>query len=106
MASACIDEKDISKLLKHFHPNLLSDIESYKVGAYYIFPTYHSCRYRNRSGTRKKLQYSRGEVYINPDHTACWRKTEKKYLNPKVYNTRYRRNVYKKGFFLSSLLLN
>ena len=34
MASACMDKKDISKLLKHFHPNLLSDIESYKVGTY------------------------------------------------------------------------
>ena len=54
MASACIDEKDISKLFKHFHPNLLADIESYKVGAYYIFPTYHGCEYRNRNGTRKK----------------------------------------------------
>ena len=55
MASACMDEKDISKLLKHFHPNLLSDIESYKVGAYYIFPTYHGCPYRKRNVTRKKI---------------------------------------------------
>ena len=55
MASACLHEKDISKLLKHFHPNLLSDIESYKVGAYYILPTYHGCGYRKRNVTRKKI---------------------------------------------------
>ena len=60
----------------------------------------------------KKIQYNRGEVCINPVHTACWRinikniNTKNKYLNPKVYNTRCRRNVYKRGFFLSSLLLN
>ena len=52
------------------------------------------------------MQYNRGEVCINAVHTACWRRNKKKYLNPKVYNTRYRRIVYKRGFFLSSLLLN
>ena len=89
MASACMDKKDISKLLKHFHPNLLSDIESCKVGAYYIFPTYHGFGFRNRNRTRKKIQYNRGEVCINSVYTACWRKTKNKYSNPKLYNTRY-----------------
>ena len=54
MTSACMDKKNISKLLKHFHPNLLSYIESYNVGAYYIFPTYHGFGFRNRNGTRNK----------------------------------------------------
>ena len=54
MASACIDEKGISKYLEHIYPDLLSDVERYKVGAYYIFPAYHGCRYRNRNRTRKK----------------------------------------------------
>ena len=55
MPSACIHGKGISKLFKNFfHPNLLSDFERYKVGAYYIFPTYHGFGYRNRNGTRKK----------------------------------------------------
>ena len=89
MASACIDEKDISKYLERIHPNLLSDIGSYKVGAYYIFPAYRSCRCRNRNGTRKKIEYNRGEICVAPVHTACWRKTKKKYLSPKVYHTRY-----------------
>ena len=43
---------------------------------------------------------------INPIHTACWRNTKQKHLNPKIHNTIYRGNIYKKGFFLSSLLLN
>ena len=37
-----------------FIQTFLSGIESYKVGAYYIFPTYHCCQYRNRNGTRKE----------------------------------------------------
>ena len=86
---------------------MVSNIESYKVGAYYLFPTYHGCQHRNRNGTRKKIQYNKGEQCINPVHTACWRKTKKKYLSPKVYNTRYQRNFNQKsGFFLTSLLLN
>ena len=54
MASACIDEKGISKYLEHIYPDLLSNVERYKVGAYYVFPAYHGCRYRNRNRTRKK----------------------------------------------------
>ena len=64
MASACMDEKDTSKLLKHFHPNLLSDIKSYKVGAYYIFPTYHGFGYRNWNGPRKKKYNTIGEKCV------------------------------------------
>ena len=56
MASACVHKEDISKLLKHVHPNLLSDLESSKVGAHYILLTYHGCRCRNRNGTREKIQ--------------------------------------------------
>ena len=101
MASACIDEKDISKYLEHIHANLLSDIESYKVSMHYIFPAYHGCQ--NRNGTRKKIEYSRGEICVVPVHTACWRKTKKKYLSPKVYHSRYQRKLYEKGLFLASL---
>ena len=102
MASACIDEKGSSKYLEHIYPNLLSDVERYKVGAYYIFPAYHGYRYRNRNETRKKIEYNRGEICV-PVYTACWRKTKKIYLSPKVYHTRYRRKLYEKGLFLASL---
>ena len=89
MASTCAHEEDIYKLLKYLHPNLVSNIGSYKVGAYYLFPTNHGCWYRNRNKTRKKIQYNKGEQCINPVHTAFWRKTKNKCLSPKVYNTKY-----------------
>ena len=103
MASAWIDEKDISKYLEHIHPNLLSDIEIYKVAAHDIFPAYHGCQYRNKNGTGKEIEYNRGEICVLPIHTACWRKTKKKYLSPKVYHTRYLRQLCEKGLFLASL---
>ena len=102
MASACIDEKDISKYVEHIHANLLSDIESYKVSAYYIFPVITVVDIEIET-TRKKREYNRGEICVVPVHTACWRKTKKKYLNPKVYHTRYQRKLYEQGLFLASL---
>ena len=64
MASACIHEEELGKVLKYLHPNLVSNIHRYKEGSYYLFPSYHGCFYRNRNGTRKKIQYrqySKGE---------------------------------------------
>ena len=89
-----------------FIQTFLSDIESYKVGAYYIFPTYHCCQYRNRNGTRKRIQYNKGKMCISLAHTACWRKIIKKYLNPKVYNTRYQRNFVKTEFEKKRIILS
>ena len=37
IASSCISEKDLPKILKYLHPNLSSNIEQYKVGSFYIF---------------------------------------------------------------------
>ena len=34
MASACIHEQDLGKVLKHLHPNTVSNIDSYKEGSY------------------------------------------------------------------------
>ena len=61
MARACIHEEELGKVLKYLHPNLVSNIHRYKEGSYYLFPSYHGCFYRNRNGTRKKIQYSKGE---------------------------------------------
>ena len=51
MASACIHEEELGKVLKYLHPNLVSNIHRYKEGSYYLFPSYHGCFYRNRNGT-------------------------------------------------------
>ena len=99
-ASACIHEQDLGKVLKYILPNIVSNIKSYTHGSYYLFPTYHGCCYRNKNGTRKKMEYNRGEQCTNPD--------KKKYLgNPlKVYPTRYRKIYFKniKNLFLTQML--
>ena len=54
MASACIYEQDLGKVLKHLHPNIVSNIDSYKEGSYYIFPTYRGCHYRIETEPEKR----------------------------------------------------
>ena len=66
MASACIHEDNLGKNLKYLHSNIISNIDSYKKGYYYIFPSYHGCRYRNRNGTRKRIQNNKGEQSLAP----------------------------------------
>ena len=79
MARACIHEQDLGKVHKHLHPNIVFNIDSYKEGRYYIFPTYHRYCYRNKNGTRIKIQYNRGEQRLTPVHTFCGRPVKKKY---------------------------
>ena len=62
MASACIHEGNLGKNLKYLHPNIISNIDSYKKGNYCIFPSCHGCRYRNRNGTRKRIQTRENSV--------------------------------------------
>ena len=37
MASACIHEQDLGKVLKYLHPNIVSNIDSYKKVAIIFF---------------------------------------------------------------------
>ena len=55
MASVCIHKDNLGKILNYLHPNTFSNIESYKEGPFYLFPSYHGCCFRNGNGTRKKL---------------------------------------------------
>ena len=77
MASVCIHEQDLDRVLKYLHPNIVSHIDSYKEGSYYIFPSYHGCHYTDRNGTRKKIQYTRVEQCLTPIHTFSWRPVKK-----------------------------
>ena len=97
MASVCIHEEEFGKVIKFLHPNLVSNIKRYKKGCYYLFPSYHACSYRNRNGTRKKIQY-RGEQCVNPVHTSCWRTVKKKYLGfpPKVWSHYISKKLFQK----------
>ena len=51
MASACIHEQNLGKVIKYLHPNIVR----HKKTAITNFPSYHGCRYRNKNGTRKKI---------------------------------------------------
>ena len=97
ISSACIHKEKLGKILKYLHPNIVSNIEFYKEGSFYVFPCYHGCRFRNRNGTRKKIRYHKGEQCINPVNTESWRPVKKKYFGSavRVYPTRYRKkNIY------------
>ena len=108
MTSACIHKEELGKVIKFFHPNLVSNIKRYKDGCYYLYPSYHGCSYRNRNGTRKKIQYNRGEQCVNLVHNSCWKRVKKKYLGfpPRVYLTRYQKNYFKntRNLFLVQML--
>ena len=108
MTSVCIHEEELGKVINFLQPNLVSNIKRCKEGCYYLFPSYHGCSYRNRNGTRKKMQYNGGEQCVNPAHTSCWRPVKNKYLGfpPRVYLTRYRKNYFKntRNLFLVQIL--
>ena len=91
MSSACIHRDNLGKILKYLHPNIVSNIEFYKEGSFYVFPCHHGCRFQNRNGTRKKIRYHKGEQCINPVNTVRWRPVKKKYFGSavRVYPTRY-----------------
>ena len=108
MTSACIHEEELGKVINFLQPNLVSNIKRCKEGCYYLFPSYHGCSYRNRNGTRKKIQYKRGEQCVNPVHTSSYTPVKKKYLgfSPRIYFTRYRKNYFKntRNLFLVQIL--
>ena len=91
MSSACIHRDNLGKILKYLHPNIVSNIEFYKEGSFYVFLCHHGCRFQNRNGTRKKIRYHKGEQCINPVNTVSWRPVKKKYFGSavRVYPTRY-----------------
>ena len=108
ISSACIHKEKLGKILKYLHPNIVSNIEFYKEGSFYVFPCYHGYRFRNRNGTRKKIRYHKGEQsIINPVNTVSWTPVKKKCFGSavRVYPTRYRKKFHT-GVFGSLFLSN
>ena len=108
MASASIHEDNLGKNLKYLHPNIISNIDSYKRLLLY-FPSYHGCRYRNRNRTRKRIYYNKGKQCLVPVHSFCRRPVKKKYLGNHigVYMIRYRTIFLQKtcnNIFITNLL--
>ena len=74
------------------HPNVRTNINHYRDGGTIILPVYHGCGKANRNGTRKRIDYKRGEQCVLPTQKAYWKPfkdIKKKYLHEKVYFTRY-----------------
>ena len=56
--------KDQRKFKELIHPNITDNIDYYKKGNYYLFPTYHGCGLRNR------VDYKRGYQCVFEDLTG------------------------------------
>ena len=61
MARLCIHKDNLGKILNYLHPNIVSNIESYKEGSFYLFPSYHSCFLEIEMELEKKNRYHQGE---------------------------------------------
>ena len=76
MVSTCIGEEDLNRFVNRLHPNL-------------VFPKYHGCDWRNRSGTRKSIDYKRGQQCLMRIIDPYWRVTKDKYEDKgRIYLTR------------------
>ena len=74
MVNTCIAEEDLNRSVDRLHPNLVNNIQSYKQeDGCYLFPKYRGCDYRNRNGTRKSIDYKRGQQYLMPTNNPYWR---------------------------------
>ena len=103
-----INEDDLPKFIDLIDPNLMWSIDRYKKDSSYVFLTYHGCNYKNRNGTRKRIDYKRGEQCMRPTDIPYWRKTKEKYKNKgKVYFTRRHKNQLKwaKNMFIIHTLV-
>ena len=74
------------------HPNISNKIHKFKQGNYYVFPTFHGCNFKNRNGSRKRINYKVGNMCVSPTENIYWKdiaNINKKKLPYKIYFTRY-----------------
>ena len=81
---ACIHIKDYRKFKDLIHSNITANIDYYKKGNYYLFPTYHGCGLRNSDGIKKIVDYKRGYQCVLPSSNPYWRRTKEKYKQTKI----------------------
>ena len=71
------------------HPNIVENVDMYRKGKVITLPPYHGCHYANRNGTRKLIDYGRGEQCVLPTNKRFWKIDVKdKYMIRKAYFTR------------------
>ena len=80
-------EKIFDKLEKFFHPNIIANKDYYYNRGFYCFPNFHGCSLKNRNGTNKMIDYSRGSHCLTPTFKKYWKKN-KKFKSRKVQYTR------------------
>ena len=76
----------------YLHPNLKCFINEYKEGNLIILPPFHGCGHRNKNGTRKLINYTKGHQCVTPSWKNYWKKDIKpkyKQNNDFFYFTRY-----------------
>ena len=59
---------------------------------------YHGCRYRIKNGTRRLIDFKRGEKCVLATHEPYWRPVKLKYLRGRYYDTRAARKSFIKEF--------
>ena len=84
--------ESFNRIKSAIHPNLRNNIEKFRKGEYYLLPSYHGCNKKNRNGTRKKINYRKGNLCVLGTEWLYWKNlkdinTDK--LPYKIYLTRY-----------------
>ena len=57
-------EDNLGKNLKYLHPNIISNIDSYKKGYYYIFPSFTSVITEVETEPEKRLLMSNRKTFL------------------------------------------
>ena len=86
----------------YLHPNLHKIIKEDKLkdDKLIVLPPFHGCGYRNKNGTKKLIDYSRGYRCITPSWRRLWKiNVRDKYLIRKNYKTRFCLNPNYKNLF-------
>ena len=91
-----------NSIKNYLHPNLHKIIKEDKLkdDKLIVLPPFHGCGYRNKNGTKKLIDYSRGYRCITPSWRRLWKINVKdKYLIGKNYKTRFCLNPKYKNLF-------
>ena len=91
-----------NSIKNYLHPNLHKIIKEDKLkdDKLIVLPPFHGCGYRNKNGTRKLIDYSRGHRCLTPSWRRFWKKSVKdKYFSKKYPKTRYLLNTEYRNLF-------
>ena len=87
-----ISIESYNRIKSAIHPNIRNQIDKFKQGEYYVFPNYHGCNKKNQNGTRKKINYRKGNFCIFGTDWLYWKDIKDININKlpyKIYLTRY-----------------